>query len=168
MGSLPIQIVDEHDNPVGQAPMVEAQEKGLIHRIVRIMVEDGKGNILLQKRSDKMLRWPNCWDNSAAGHVDAGEDYLTAAIRELEEELGVKNVELKEVGTYYTDKPLGKLRLRRFNCLYKITYATTPENIDPKEVAAVKWASVDEAKKLIKEHPDQVTDGLEDVINRYY
>jgi 16S rRNA (adenine1518-N6/adenine1519-N6)-dimethyltransferase len=29
------------------------------------------------------------WDSSAAGHVNAGEDYDETAVRELEEELGV-------------------------------------------------------------------------------
>lgn len=168
MSQLPIQIVDKDDKPISQAPMLEAQQKGLIHRIVRIMVEDGKGNILLQKRSSTMLRWPNCWDNSAAGHVDAGEDYLTAAKRELAEEIGLKNVELKEVDTYYTDSRLDELILRRFNKLYKITVNKTPNNIDPGEVAEVKWFSIKDAAKLIKDHPDLVTDGLTDVMERYY
>ena len=35
-------------------------------------------------------RHPGVWDSSAAGHVDAGEDYDEAALRELEEELGVQ------------------------------------------------------------------------------
>jgi 16S rRNA (adenine1518-N6/adenine1519-N6)-dimethyltransferase len=30
------------------------------------------------------------WDSSAAGHVNAGESYETAAARELQEELGIK------------------------------------------------------------------------------
>ena len=32
---------------------------------------------------------PFLWTSSCSGHVDAGEDYLSAAIRECEEELGI-------------------------------------------------------------------------------
>jgi 16S rRNA (adenine1518-N6/adenine1519-N6)-dimethyltransferase len=45
--------------------------------------------MFLQKRSRWKDRHPLLWDSSAAGHVDAGEDYDEAAVRELKEELGV-------------------------------------------------------------------------------
>ena len=169
MASLLIQIVDEHDNPVGAGEMYPSHEKGLIHRVVRIMVEDGDGNILLQKRSARMKRWPNCWDNSAAGHVDVGETYEVAAMRELQEEIGIKRSELEELGVYYTDRPIGNIpHLRRFNRVYK-TIATADEaKIDEDEVTEVRWFTLEEVKQLIKEHPDMVTDGLTDVIDRYY
>lgn len=169
MAHLPIQIVDENDKPIGQADMPEAHKKGLIHRIVRVMVENHKGEILVQKRSPKMRRWPNCWDNSAAGHVDVGEDYLTAAKRELAEELGIDNVELQEIDTYFTDVKLADdVILKRFNRLYKIKVDDTPKNLQADEVTEVKWMTVDEAKKLVKASPDSVTDGLQDVLERYY
>jgi hypothetical protein len=43
----------------------------------------------LQKRSPWKDRHPLLWDSSAAGHVEANEDYDEAAARELMEELGV-------------------------------------------------------------------------------
>ena len=164
----PILIVDKDDNPIGEAGLYEAHEKGLIHRIVRIMVEDGKGNILLQKRSAQMKRWPHCWDNSVAGHVDSGEDYDVAAKRELFEELGIKNLRLTELGTYFTDKPLDNINLKRFNRVYKVKVSKTPKVIDPDEVDEVKWFSIDGAKKLIRDSENKVTYGLKDVIERYY
>ncbi len=169
MTHLPIQIVDEHDKPVGGEDMFVAQEKGLIHRIVRIMVEDREGRVLLQKRSKKMKRWPGCWDNSAAGHVDAGEDYDTAAKRELFEEIGIKRSSLEELGTYFTDRPLDNLpHLRRFNRVYKVIADKTEIVIDEDEVAEVRWFTLGQIKQLIKEQPEKVTDGLIDVIERYY
>lgn len=168
MTHLPIQIVDENDKPINQASIIEAHEKGLIHRVVRIMVEDGKGNILLQKRSKHMLRWPNCWDNSAAGHVDASEDYLTAAKRELFEEIGIKAHQLVEMGTYYTDTKYQGYILRRFNRVYRVYIEETPTQLDPNEVKEVEWFTLDEVKSLIKDVPIEVTDGLQDVVARYY
>jgi 8-oxo-dGTP pyrophosphatase MutT (NUDIX family) len=37
---------------------------------------------------NKDLTW-RTWNTSAAGHVDAGEDYESCAIREVKEELGI-------------------------------------------------------------------------------
>lgn len=164
-----ILIVDEQDNPIGAEEMYLAHEKGLIHRIVRIMVEDGQGKLLLQKRSAKMKRWPNCWDNSAAGHVDVGEEYDEAAKRELQEEIGIERANLEELGTYFTDRKLEDIpHFRRFNRTYK-TIATAAEVvIDPGEVSEARWFTLDEVKTLINESPDMVTDGLVDVMSRYY
>lgn len=47
-------------------------------------------DLLLQKRSACKDSNPGCWDISSAGHVEAGNDYLPAALRELSEELGVQ------------------------------------------------------------------------------
>jgi len=169
MADLQIQIVDEHDNPIRGEDMYFAQEKGLIHRIVRIMVEDAQGRLLLQKRSQKMERWPGCWDNSATGHVDEGEDYEAAAKRELYEEIGIKRSELEEIDTYYTDRPHEEIaHLRRFNRVYKTVAKQNEAIIDDDEVAEVRWFTVDEVKKLIREHPDKVTDGLVDAMERFY
>jgi 16S rRNA (adenine1518-N6/adenine1519-N6)-dimethyltransferase len=44
----------------------------------------------LQKRSLAKDKNPGVWDSSVSGHLDAGEDYLTAAIRELGEEIVVE------------------------------------------------------------------------------
>ncbi len=46
--------------------------------------------ILLQKRSATKDSYPGCYDISSAGHLPAGSDYLQSALRELEEELGIR------------------------------------------------------------------------------
>jgi isopentenyldiphosphate isomerase len=162
----PVVITDENDNTLGALPLPEVRSKGLIHRIVRIMIEDESGRILLQKRAAKMT-WPNCWDNSAAGHVDVGEDYLTAAKRELHEEIGV-DAELNEVGKYYSENQSSQGLLKRFNKVFTATINYTPDNLQTEEVSEVKWFSVAEIKDLIKLHPGEVTDGLIDVFAKYY
>jgi isopentenyl-diphosphate delta-isomerase type 1 len=162
-----ILIVDNNDKPIGNETMKKARAEGLIHRIVRVMVEDSKGRVLLQKRTNKVL-WPHAWDNSAAGHVDADEEYLPAAKRELFEEIGIKTDELQDMGTYFTDTVQDGRILKRFNRVYRLIKDDAPTDVHNEEVAEVKWFTVEEAKKLIKEHPDKVTDGLSDVITRYY
>jgi 16S rRNA (adenine1518-N6/adenine1519-N6)-dimethyltransferase len=63
----------------------------LRHRAVHVFVFNPIGDILLQKRARWKDRHPLLWDSSAAGHVNAGENYDLAARRELQEELGIES-----------------------------------------------------------------------------
>lgn len=168
MADALIQIVDENDTPTGQATKQEAWDKGLIHRIVRIMIENDKGQILLQHRHPGKTLYPNCWDHSASGHVDAGETYDIAAARELKEELGISGVKLRLAGSYFTDRTWRGRRLKRFSKVYKVTYNQTPQQLQATEVDDVRWFTLAQIKALLRDHPDQVTDGLRQVIERYY
>ncbi len=50
----------------------------------------GGWDVLLQKRSQNKDSNPGCYDISSAGHIQAGDDFLPAALRELKEELGIQ------------------------------------------------------------------------------
>jgi isopentenyl-diphosphate delta-isomerase type 1 len=82
-------VVDMDDRVIGQASRKEIHQKVLIHRSVHIFVFNPEGCLFLQKRALSKDENPGFWDTSSAGHVDSGEDYLTAANRELKEELGI-------------------------------------------------------------------------------
>ena len=82
-------VVDENDRVVGRATRAEVHRRRLLHRAVHIVVSDGRGNVVLQKRSLAKDTCPGLLSTSCAGHVDAGESYEQAARRELEEELGI-------------------------------------------------------------------------------
>ena len=83
-------VVNEQDEVVGQALRREVHARGLWHRAVHVLVFNRKGEIFLQKRSLKKDNHPGVWDSSTSGHVDSGEDYDTAAVRELREEIGLE------------------------------------------------------------------------------
>src|ERR1700722_1586072 len=83
-------VVNERDEVVGQNTRREVHRLGLKHRAVHVLVFNQKGEIFLQKRSMAKDTFPGAWDSSASGHVDSGEDYDACAVRELEEELGLK------------------------------------------------------------------------------
>ncbi|MEK7153645.1 MAG: NUDIX domain-containing protein, partial [Patescibacteria group bacterium] len=161
-------IVNDRDEVVGSATKREAWEQGLTHRIVRIMLENSKGEILLQHRSPTKDIFPDCWDNSAAGHVDTGEDYDEAAVRELKEELGITGIELRALGQYRSDETWKGHRFNQFNRCYKATIETLPRELEAGKVDDVRWFTVEEVKKLVAEQPDTVTDGLRQVIEHFY
>lgn len=165
----PIQIVDESDRPIRGGTLDEVQLNGLWHRIARVMVEDPNGKILLQLRAGGANSYPNRWDNSAAGHVDEGEDFLEAAARELYEEIGLKSDNLKEAAYYKTHfKRYGRV-FNRFNKVYVVTVPPdTKFTLEPTEVSEVRWFAVGEVKALMGKKPESFTDGAFDAIKRLY
>jgi len=107
-------VVDERDRLLGDAPRAEVHGNNLRHRAVHILVFNNLGELFLQKRSGLKDRHPRLWDSSAAGHVNAGEDYDVAANRELREELGV-SAELTRVAKLPASEKTGQ----EFIWLYK-------------------------------------------------
>jgi 16S rRNA (adenine1518-N6/adenine1519-N6)-dimethyltransferase len=85
-------VVDESDRVMRTAPRGEVHGNNLRHRAVHILLFNAQNEVFLQKRSRWKDRHPLVWDSSAAGHVDAGEEYDDAARRELREELGLETV----------------------------------------------------------------------------
>jgi 16S rRNA (adenine1518-N6/adenine1519-N6)-dimethyltransferase len=100
-------VVDGNDRVIGQAPRREVHANNLLHRAVHILIFNRAGELLLQKRSRFKDRHPNVWDSSAAGHVDAGEEYDATAVRELHEELGI-STELSRVAKLSASERTGQ------------------------------------------------------------
>lgn len=164
----PIQVVDRNDQPIGVAAKQEAWITGAIHRIVWVVVESSEGRILLQKRSKNMEHYAGAWDISGGGHVDAGEDWESAAKRELKEELNLSSSELKRLGKFYSEINFNGKKLNRFYTTYKVVTRQKIFDYDKQEVDELRWASREEINSLIQEKSDKVTNGLIEVIERYY
>jgi len=82
-------VVNDRDEVIGRQTRGEVHRLGLKHRAVHVLVFNRRGEVFLQKRSLKKDTFPGAWDSSTSGHLDQGEDYDTAAVRELREEIGL-------------------------------------------------------------------------------
>lgn len=160
-----ITFVDEDDRIIGYGNRTEAIEKGLAHRIARVFVFNMQNELLIQKRSPK-VKLPGRWDQSAAGHVDEGEDYPTAAAREAKEEIGLLNAELTEVGKFYTEELDGEELKKRFNMLYVARFNGNLMQ-DNDEVSEIKWISLKELEKWMADKPDDFTQGFLQTFSYY-
>ncbi len=103
-GDEELVLVDENDEVAGSERRDVIHGEGLRHRAVHVLVFNKRGEVFLQKRSRLKDMCPGLWDSSAAGHVDAGESYPDCARRELAEELGLEDVEPREVGKIAAEK----------------------------------------------------------------
>lgn len=105
-------LVDEKDNFLGKYAEKEKchLRQGLHHRAFVVLLENKKGEVLLQKRKHKL--WDGYWDLSAISHVlhysTHDETYEEAAARSLKREMGISAVSLKKVGAFNYFAKYGK------------------------------------------------------------
>ena len=82
--------VDEAGNVVGQMSRAEAHDgTKRLHPVVHLHVFNSEGELYLQHRAKWKSVQPDKWDTATGGHVDLGEDVMTALAREVYEEIGL-------------------------------------------------------------------------------
>ncbi len=124
-----LDIVNEDDNVIGNAPRSEIYSKKHIHRIVHVLIFNKKNKMVLQLRSKQKSFMPNAWVTSAGGHVQSGEDYETAAKRELKEELGISpSLELLYKDFYEDNKGLKKF-LTTFKAVHEGPFVLIEDDV---------------------------------------
>ncbi len=171
-----LDIVNENDEIVGKASKKEIYEKLLTHRIVHIFVFNDKGEMTLQVRSKDSPFCPLHWCTAAAGHVRSGESYEEAALRELNEEVGIKAEltfaykDLYEYTDAYDDANINKLGIRKGLKKFLATFKTIhngPFKINPAEVEEIEFFSLDKVQEMINDgekfHPELLF-----ILNRHF
>lgn len=82
-------VVDGRNRVIGRERRSVIHSRGLLHRAAHLLWLRDDGRLCLQRRSYRKDSCPGLISTSCAGHLDAGEDYLSAMVRELREENGV-------------------------------------------------------------------------------
>ncbi len=155
---MKIPIVDENDNVIEYRER-DDRDINSIYRVSSLWVTDIEGNILLARRALNKSHDPGKWGPAVAGTVEEGETYEENIIKEAKEELGLKDI-----------KPIIGIKKRRktkwnyFSQEFLLTLPTNFNNfkIAEDEVAEVKWFSVEDLKKKLKENPDDFIQSVHD------
>lgn len=87
---IKLNIVNEEGEVIGEATREEIHTKGLLHREVHVWLYTTKCELIFQHREKDKETYPDLLDASVGGHVEIGENFETAALKELEEETGIK------------------------------------------------------------------------------
>ena len=131
-----------------------AHSKGIWHGSIHVLiVNNDKTKTLLQKRCAEKKLYPNTWDIAVGGHISAGEDDITSAKRELEEELGLNPEELKiEKVDRVPEKLTNNGVISNEYVSIFIVYADIDINdikLQVEEVSEAKWCTKEELNKFI-------------------
>ncbi len=145
-------VVNDRDEVIGQSTRREVHARGLLHRAVHVLVYNQRGQVFLQKRSMAKDSAPGCWDSSCSGHLDAGEDYLPAAMRELVEEIG-----LKIAGPHLLTPVLHSAACadtgNEFVWVYRLA-SEGPFVLNPAEIERGEWFALEAVTRAIAEKPE--------------
>ncbi len=127
-----LNIYDETGAVVGSMERGEAKAKGFAAGAVQLLLVNPEGRILLQRRRDDKENG-GLWDKSVGGHVQAGETFDAALIREANEELfgsadADRVVLVSDLNAEAVDpRPVRVRRIRMELGLRDIRYAATED-----------------------------------------
>lgn len=144
-------VVNDRDEVIDQRPRSEVHRRQLWHRAVHVLVFNGKGELLLQKRSMRKDCFPGTWDSSASGHLNRGEDYDACAVRELREEIGLSVTETPQRLFKISACPeTGFEFVWVYRCKSEGPFAVQLEEVDE-----VRWFSPDAIQRWIAQKPEE-------------
>jgi isopentenyldiphosphate isomerase len=153
-------LVDENNNLLGiTKPKSLVHKDGDWHRAVHVWVANNQGQLLLQLRSANKIGYPNYWDVSVGGHVSAGEEPATSAVREMAEEVGLSGVKPEDLQFLFNAKdvdltqPKFHERAQHYVYLYKTNWPIEQFIIQTDELAGIKYMAVKDLEKDLLDNP---------------
>lgn len=146
-GHEQVQLADADNRDAGAAPRATVRRDNLIHRAAYIFVLSPTGSLCVQRRSADKDIFPACWDLAAGGVVGHGESPDTTAVRELEEELGIRDQTLDAHGEFYYQDDLCRVWGHVYACLWS-------GDIRPQasEIAEWRYISAEDVGAFVGEH----------------
>ncbi|MCX6819069.1 MAG: NUDIX domain-containing protein [Candidatus Aenigmarchaeota archaeon] len=147
-----LDVVNDKDEVIGKASQKEVYDKNLNHRIVHVLIFNSKGEMALHLRSRHKSFCPQHWSTPVGGHVQSGESYEEAALRESEEELDIK----PELKFFYKDI-YNANRIKKFLVTFRAVF-DGPFMVNPLEVEKVEFFNLGKIQEMInsgeKFHPE--------------
>jgi isopentenyldiphosphate isomerase len=149
-----VAVVDRDDRVLGTKRRGDLAPDDIV-RVSVLWVENDRGEVLIQQRTNNRVTGAGLWSPAVAGTVEAHESYRENVIKEAEEELGLVGVEPEEVGKRLrlgVGEPFGRM----------LTFFRARMNLDPSElklersaVARVKWVDKQWLIEDYEQHPER-------------
>ncbi|MDE5525605.1 isopentenyl-diphosphate Delta-isomerase [Elizabethkingia meningoseptica] len=159
-------LVTPNDEVLGLMEKIQAHKNGLLHRAFSVFLFNNKGKMLLQQRSSNKYHSPDQWTNACCSHPRENETYLDAAMRRVNEELGI-NCQLEEkfhfiykadVGQGLWEHELDHVFIGEYNGEYRL---------NPDEVSAIRFVTLEELDHEVAQQPEMFTEWFKIILKEY-
>jgi isopentenyl-diphosphate Delta-isomerase len=157
-----IDNVDENDKVIGKDTRESIKKRKLNYRICHIWLLNQKGELMICKRPINNKAYAGLWTSTAGGHVKTGESYHKAALREAEEELGVK-LNLNHKFKYHYLHPRG---CHVFIDLWFANY-NQKLTLDKNEIIESRFISFTNLQQEIIEFPEIFNPQLKKMVKKW-
>ncbi len=159
-------LITPEDTIIGLMEKQQAHENGLLHRAFSVFLFNSKSEMLLQRRAEGKYHSPNQWTNACCSHPRENENYLEAAHRRLNEELGIE-VELNEKFNFIYKAEVGNnLWEHELDHVFTGNYEGN-FNLHPDEVSEVRYLSMENLEKELSEFPEHFTEWFKIILKEY-
>lgn len=163
-----VELVDPTGFACGEATVADAHTApGLLHRAFSVVLTDGAGHLLLQRRAAAKTRFALRWANACCGHPTPGTPVADSATARVREELGVAVGPLKELGAFIyraVDEASGRVEHEYDHVLVGVVSRQVPISPDPAEVDSVAWVTVAQSRIGLSSTPDAYAPWLPGVL----
>ena len=149
-------LVDEQDNAIGTMEKQQAHVEGALHRAFSIFIFNSEKKLLLQKRATSKYHCGGLWTNTCCSHPRETENIQDAAIRRLQEEMGMQ-CELKAIFSFvYKAEFENGLTEHEFDHVFFGQSDQTPV-LNLEEVEDYRYIGLSVLQEEIKEAPQNFT-----------
>lgn len=132
-------LVDQQDNETGHLSKAECHDgSGVLHRAFSVFLFNEGGDLLLQQRAGGKRLWPLFWSNSCCSHPRKGESMDDAALRRIEQELGV-SATVEFVYKFSYQAQYGELGAEHEMCSVYLGRSNDKVKPNRNEIAAVRY-----------------------------
>jgi len=136
-GEERVAIVDDQNRVVSTASRQDMRRARLPHRACYVLVFNSSGHLFLHKRALTKDIFPGCLAPTVGGVVRAEESYEECAVREIDEELGIRNVPLKRLFEFQFADPSTRVWGVAFSCVYDGEIVLQREEVESGAFVAV-------------------------------
>jgi 8-oxo-dGTP pyrophosphatase MutT (NUDIX family) len=152
-----LDIIDINNSIINKATKSDAHQNGLRHRVSAVLLKREDGKYLFPTASNLKVESGKLF-HSSAGHVCSGESYMQTAIRELEEECGIKVNQVKLLDSFCFEYDYeNRIEKERFEIFEAEYIKSMGEIILNSEQVNEKWLSLDQLQKIFIENPEQIS-----------
>ena len=156
-----IPIVDEQDTVIGRKDRAEIDYDNDIFRTASLWITNSNGDVLLaQRKFDKKVD-PGKWAEAVGGMVEGDDSYEETVIREAEEELGLRGIELTKGSKQYITTP----------CSYFVQWYTVTIDkgiadfiVQQEEVEQIAWISRVQLKQELRDNPKKYIEAMPAIV----
>ena len=139
-----LELVDLENNVVGIEKRSVVRKQNLLHRGVGILCWNSKGELYVHQRTAIKDVFPSYFDMMVGGALEAGEQYATAALREIQEELGVGDVSCNFLLETLYDGPKNRSWIQ----LFEVTW-DGPITWQKEEICWGQWMPFDKVLEWV-------------------
>lgn len=151
-----LEVLDDSARPFMLMPRPSVLAQKLFHQVVLVVLRNREGQVYIHRRASAKKEYGGLWNVSASGFAKAGEALEDAALRELDEELGISGLTLARAATAAPSPATDYARIS----LFLAPPANILVNPNPEEISEGMFVDEDELAALLRDLPEAIAPAL--------